>query len=752
MQALIQELLASVALGAQEHAAPGGSGAGAIEHGAGYTLLVPLFTILATILCGICAAFRVKSKLPAWISVGLLGASFVVVLYTYLNLGAEGQRIAYGFRWIDVRWGDGPGQALIADFAFHIDALTLLWMLFVTGLGTLIGLYASEYMAHDVGVGYCRFFAAFNLFVFSMTCLVMADNLLLLYLGWEGVGLCSYLLIGYFYKKPSAVAAAKKAFIMNRIGDLGLALGVMLIFVQFGTLRYEDLFANEELKRCLALAGEGRWGEIPAAVQAIALLLMIGAFGKSAQLPLYVWLPDAMEGPTPVSALIHAATMVTAGVFMIARMYPVFLVSEYALPIVAWTGALTALLAATIGMAQFDIKRIMAYSTISQLGYMFAGLGVLTSVGACFHVFTHAFFKATLFLCCGAVMHGFAGQLDLRKVSGLWSLPGWRITVVAMAIGCLNLAGFPSSAGYFSKDMILAEAFTTPGFGLLGWVLLITAGLTAYYTFRVFFRVFVGPVDYTPGDEGHGHEDEGTGHRAQGTGHDDHGHAVGHGRVHAAGFHPHPPKWAINGVLGTLAVLSILAAGVYLVKGEHGWVGDMVHHSSAAYESPYGHHDAGHSEQGTGHSEAGTFLGFDPHQAMYFVSAFVGLFGILVAARLHGPRGAASLGLGSRTEAATARADELLPVFGPVARWARNKWYVDELYDFLFVRPLWVIAHILHLIDKLLVDGIVNGFGWLPRVIGNTLRPSQSGALHGYALGMAGGIAVLLLIVVLVTA
>ncbi len=701
---------------AQEHGAAGGQPVGEIVQGATYTLLVPLLTILGTVLCGVCAAFRVKSKLPAWISVGLLGASFLVILYTYLNLGAEGQRLAYGFRWIDVRWGDGPGRALVADFAFHIDGLTLLWMLFVTGLGTLIGLYASEYMEHDVGVGYCRFFASFDLFVFSMTCLVMADNLVLLYLGWEGVGLCSYLLIGYFYTKPSAVAAAKKAFIMNRIGDLGLALGVMLTFVQFGSVRYADLFANPELQRYMASAASGHWGDIPMLVQAIPLLLMIGAFGKSAQLPLYTWLPDAMEGPTPVSALIHAATMVTAGVFMIARMYPVFLVSEYALPIVAWVGTLTAFLAATIGMAQFDIKRIMAYSTISQLGYMFAGLGVLTSVGACFHVFTHAFFKATLFLCCGAVMHGFAGQLDLRKVSGLWSLPGWRITVVAMAIGCLNLAGFPASAGYFSKDMILAEAFTTPGFGAIGWILLITAGLTAYYTFRVLFRVFIGPVDYTPGDEAHGHAE---------AGHEE--------------FHPHPPKWAINGVLGTLAVLSILAAGVYFVNGEHGWVGEMLHHSSAAYESPYWHaagaaHPAAH---------AGTFLGFDPHAAMYYVSAVVGLVGIFFAWRLH---------YAGRTRAAESKADVLVPMLGPIPRWAQNKWYVDELYDFLFVRPLWVISHILHLIDKLLVDGIVNGFGWLPRVIGNTLRPSQSGALHGYALGMAGGVAVLLLIVVLVTA
>jgi NADH-quinone oxidoreductase subunit L len=377
------------------------------------------------------------------------------------------------------------------------------------------------------GAGYCRFFAAFNLFVFSMACLVMADNLILLYLGWEGVGLCSYLLIGYFYTRPSAVAAAKKAFIVNRIGDLGLALGVWLTFVKFGTVEYAALFANADFLRYKELAIAGDWGAIPFQIQAIPLLLMVGAFGKSAQFPLYVWLPDAMEGPTPVSALIHAATMVTAGVFLVARTLPVFAISHYALPIVAWTGAFTALLSATIGMAQFDIKRIMAYSTVSQLGYMFAGLGVLTAASGNaetaaagpYHVFTHAFFKAMLFLSCGAVMHGFAGQLDLRKLSGVAWMPGWKVVGFAMLVGCLNLAGFPMTAGFFSKDSILANCFASHEMQAVGWVLLITAGLTAYYTFRVFFRVFVGPVKYEPGDEVHAHDDHG---------HDEHAHEDGH--------------------------------------------------------------------------------------------------------------------------------------------------------------------------------------------------------------------------------
>ncbi|MEO0716476.1 MAG: NADH-quinone oxidoreductase subunit L, partial [Planctomycetota bacterium] len=505
--------------------------------------------IVGTILATLCAIRGIKTKLPAFLTVGCLATSFLLTVAMFLNLG-DAPTITTAWEWFTLTWGEGEGQTFTANFGFYVDSLTALWMLFVTGLATLIALYASEYMSHDVGTGYCRFFAAFNLFVFSMACLVMGDNLLLLFLGWEGVGLCSYLLIGYFYRKPAAVAAAKKAFIVNRIGDLGLVMGILLTFVHFGTIEYAEIFAKAA--PYIELLQAGRISEIPAIAQLIPVLLMIGAFGKSAQLPLYVWLPDAMEGPTPVSALIHAATMVTAGVYLIARTYPLFLISDIALPIVGWVGALTALLAATIGMAQFDIKRIMAYSTVSQLGYMFCGLAVLTSAGAAFHVLTHAFFKATLFLACGAVMHGFAGQLDLRKLSGVRKMKGWGIVSIAMLVGCLNLAGFPFTSGYFSKDMILAEAYATPGTAMIGWILLLTAGLTAYYTFRVYFRVFEGPVEYHPGDDLHDHDhaDE------HGSGEEQH-HDVGeHGDHHHAGFHPHAPGWAINAVLATLAICS----------------------------------------------------------------------------------------------------------------------------------------------------------------------------------------------------
>jgi NADH-quinone oxidoreductase subunit L len=610
-------------------------------------------------------------------------------------------------------------------------------------------------MAGDVKTaGYARFFTAFCLFVFSMACLVMGDNLLLLYLGWEGVGLCSYLLIGYFYTKPSAVAAAKKAFIMNRIGDLGLALGIMLTYVHFGTIEYAKLFPL--VQPYLELAQHGHLDEVPWVVQTIPVLFTIGAFGKSAQIPLYVWLPDAMEGPTPVSALIHAATMVTAGVYLVARFLPMYICSGWALPMVAWGGALTALLAATIGMAQFDIKRIMAYSTVSQLGYMFAGLGVLGATGGAGHVFTHAFFKALLFLACGAVMHGFAGQLDLRKLSGLSRMKGWKVVSITMLIGCLNLAGFPFiTAGFWTKDSIIGDAFASPRFEIVGWILLITAALTAYYTFRVFFRVFVGPAHFEPGDEGLGddahaqaehdakHDHQG-GHRgpepqveeteagaqlARAGVHQE----QGHGQRHGDGFHPHPPGWAINLVLALLAVATFAAVPLvsHMLAGHDTWLSRMVGGSTAGADGPHGEH--------------GTFLGMDAHTGAMYASIVGAILGILIAAYLHGPRGLGGLFIGSRTSAAVSRADGIR--LGPLARGARHKWYVDELYHSVFVVPLRVLGHVFHAIDKLIVDGLVNLFGSAPRFMAHGARRTQTGVLHDYALRMAGGLALIVLVV-----
>ncbi len=723
--------------------APGSSGEDApasahlahmVEHvdtGPKWILLIVFLPLLGFVLNAIYAAIGNKSKLPAWTTIALLAVAFLATVSMFLSYDGTPYTV-HAFDWFNLHYGE---KSFVANFSFYIDKLTILWMLFVTGLGTLIALYASEYMSHDIGAGYCRFFSAFGLFVFSMSCLVMGDNMLMLYLGWEGVGLCSYLLIGYFYKKPSAVAAAKKAFIVNRIGDLGLALGIYLTFVHFGTVEYAALFSNETLHHYIDAAVAGDFSAIPGEAQWIALLLMVGAFGKSAQFPLYVWLPDAMEGPTPVSALIHAATMVTAGVYLIARFYPVFLVSENALPIVAWIGTITALLAATIGMAQFDIKRIMAYSTVSQLGYMFAGLGLLSTTGAAFHVLTHAFFKALLFLACGAVMHGFAGQLDLRKLSGISWMKGWGIVGITMLVGCMNLAGLPYiTSGFYSKDMILAEAFVTPGYRLMGWILVFTAILTAYYTFRVFFRVFVGDQHAEPGEDFHG---------------DDTSH-----------FHPHAPGWAINTVLIVLATCSVLAISLaWIDKSEyHGWVGSMVADSTASFHSPYAVSLAAAHGEGDPHAVAGPvgygapgkILGMDPHGGMIVVSGLGAIFGVLIAAFFHGPKGWQGLFLGGRTQAGKCRMDAVARRAGPIPHLAENKWFVDEIYEAILVTPLRILAHIFHWIDKLLLDGLVNLFGFLPRVFAWIIRPSQSGVLQGYAVSMAGGLAILLFVVLVI--
>jgi NADH-quinone oxidoreductase subunit L len=668
-------------------------------HWASFIMWMPLISLL---LCGICAVCKVRSKAPAIITVVCLATSFVLTILLWHNY--QGPEVIHVFDWLNITWEEG---SFVANFAFYVDSLTLLWMLFVTGLGTLIAIYASEYMEHDIGKGYTRFFAGVSVFLFAMTCLVMGDNLLMLYLGWEGVGFASYWLIGYFYQRPSAVAAAKKAFIVNRIGDVGLALAIYLIWTTFGTVQYDEITSVLETHQYSA--SFGGWS-----VQAIPYLLMLAAFGKSAQLPLYVWLPDAMEGPTPVSALIHAATMVTAGVYLIIRTYPLFMLEgSHALEVVAWVGGLTAFFAATMAMAQYDIKRIMAYSTVSQLGYMFLGLGVVTSYGAAYHVFTHAFFKAVLFLTCGAIMHGFAGQLDLRRLSGLRKMKGWKIVSYTMLVGCLCLAGFPFTSGYFSKDAILAEAFVTQGTGFefLGWLAIFTAGLTAYYTFRVWFRVCAGPVHFEPGDELHGEE--------------------------PSNFHPHAPRFAINFVLVVIALGALLAALPYFMPNETeglhgGWIAEMVNDSPAAAGVPGAVLDSAHGVN-IGHEVAhGDILGMDPHKAMYYISAIVGFIGIGIAFFIH---------LLSRPTADKLRSTLLS---NKATRWLptamENKWYVDEFYIAVIRSPLWILGKIFSLFDRYFIDGaLVNGIAAIPRVIARWFSPLHNGAIQSYAISMFGG-------------
>jgi NADH-quinone oxidoreductase subunit L len=442
--------------------------------------LIPLLPLAGFLINGLLGKHLPKALVSG---VALLAplASFALVLnagyLTYLHVNTSfGAPLPYTetcpLGWINV-------GTLHIDFQFVLDQLSLIMLLVVTGVGFLIHIYSVGYMAHDEG--YARFFSYLNLFLFFMTVLVLAGNTLVMFIGWEGVGLASYLLIGFYFTKDSAANAGKKAFIVNRIGDFGFLIAMFLLLANFGTLTFTEIAAK------LALNPAWTGGVLTV----IALSLMLGAAGKSAQLPLYIWLPDAMEGPTPVSALIHAATMVTAGVYLIARLHFLFDRSPFALAVIAIVGAITAIFAATIGLVQTDIKRVLAYSTISQLGYMFLGCGVAAYSAAVFHLMTHAFFKALLFLAAGAVIHACGGEQDLRKMGGLRKkLP---VTFAVTTIGVLAIAGFFPLAGFYSKDAILFAAFQQGTLGkALYFVGLVTAALTAFYMFRLWYLAFLG--------------------------------------------------------------------------------------------------------------------------------------------------------------------------------------------------------------------------------------------------------------------
>src|SRR6476646_8980822 len=424
--------------------------------------------------------------------------------YAHDNPGKPFERIVY--TWLGTDTGhmnyvkhDSTPAAFHADAGFLLDPLSAIWLLFVTGVGTLIHIYSIGYMAHEGG--YYRFFGYLNLFMFSMLTLILANNYVLMFVGWEGVGLCSYLLIGFYFHRHSASTAANKAFIVNRVGDAMFLMGMFLMVWYFGSLRFNDVFFMA--KSGDYLAGD-RW------ITIICLLLFGGACGKSAQFPLYVWLPDAMEGPTPVSALIHAATMVTAGVYMVARCNVLFRLSPDALLVVAVIGGFTALFAATIGLVQNDIKKVLAYSTVSQLGYMFLACGVGAFVAGMFHVMTHAFFKACLFLGSGSVIHALGGEQDIRKMGGL--APKIRTTYLTFLVATLAIAGVPPLAGFFSKDSILGATFAAhferaPWLGHVLWgAALFTAGLTAFYMLRLVSLTFWGTFRGTREQEEHIHE------------------------------------------------------------------------------------------------------------------------------------------------------------------------------------------------------------------------------------------------------
>jgi len=458
-------------------------------------LFIPLLPLIGFCI-NICFGKFFQDK-AHWVSILAVLGSFIISVITFIEV-AQGKIINYDvYSWVVS--GDFK-----VSIGFLIDQLTAVMLIVVTSVSLLVHIYSVGYMHGDTG--YYRFFSYLNLFTFSMLMLVTGNNLLQLYFGWEAVGLCSYFLIGYYFKKQSAADAGIKAFIVNRFGDFGFGIGVFLVFMTLGTLHYTDIFANLDKIQNQTI---NILGLEVGMVTLIALLLFCGAIGKSAQIPLHVWLADAMEGPTPVSALIHAATMVTAGVFLVARFNPLFNMSETAMMVVALTGAITSLFAATIALVQNDIKRIIAYSTVSQLGYMFLACGVGAYGAGIFHLFTHAYFKALLFLGAGSVMHAMAGQLDIQKMGGLKKY--MPITFWTFLIASVSIAGIPGLAGFFSKDEILWLAYNAGTIGKIVWIIgTIVAALTAFYSFRIVFLTFFGKFRGTHEEEHHLHESPGS--------------------------------------------------------------------------------------------------------------------------------------------------------------------------------------------------------------------------------------------------
>ncbi len=677
--------------------------------------LIPLFPLLAALIITLSGARVLKSR--SWMPAVIGVAISAVLALSLLVMFQRGQIV--GVQYLTIyHWISSGGFSI--PIGIYVDPLTSLFLAFVTFVSTLIFIYSCGYMQGDYG--YFRFFAYMSLFVFFMCTLVLADNFVLLYLGWEGVGLASYLLVGYYYTRPAAREAAKKAFIVNRIGDTCLAIAIFIIYLVFHTETFSRIFQSNDLKNVGFLAahhGTLIW---------IALLLMFGAFAKSAQFPLHVWLPDAMEGPTPVSALIHAATMVTAGVYLIARCMPLFTLAMPVLHLVGVVGCFTAFMAATIAMCQYDMKRIWAYSTVSQLGYMFMALGVASGTAAVFHVFTHAFFKALLFLSTGSVMHAMGGELDIRKMSGIRKV--MPITAGCLLIGALALAGFPGFAGFFSKDEILSAAMNaTWTWGpLLSVVGLLTALITAYYTFRVFFRVFMGDL-VLPATAGM-HEPSAfvlpeSAHHEVSSGHASPGHAD-----HQADGHK-----PTDGSAAMWMPLIILACGAALVgylgvfggTNGGGWIQSFlspVHLLNGAAPpvviTPGTHIPV----------QAVSTLRVAPAILMGVSSALV-LLGVLVAAYFHWVNRRA--------------ADAVGAALVPVVKFLENKWYIDELYNYGIVQPLWLLGQALSIFDRFVVDGVVFVIGFFPQFTGYILKSTQSGRLRYYGIGMIAGVVVVIL-------
>lgn len=595
------------------------------------------------------------------------------------------------------------------DFTLAVDHLTLIMLGVVTGVGFLIHLYSVGYMAHEEG--YWRFFAYLNLFMFFMSVLVLAESFLLLFVGWEGVGLASYLLIGFYFKKNSAADAGKKAFIVNRIGDFGFLLAMFLLVAHFGSLSFSQVFA--------AISQHPEWHG--GFLTAIALLLVLGAAGKSAQIPLYVWLPDAMEGPTPVSALIHAATMVTAGIYMVARCHTLFDRSPYALGVVAIIGAATAIFAASIGMVQHDIKRVLAYSTVSQLGYMFLACGVAAYSAAIFHLVTHAFFKALLFLAAGSVIHALSGEQDMRTMGGLRKkIP---VTFWTMTMGVFAIAGIYPFAGFFSKDEILYRTFAADNpLGKMLWFIgLATAGMTSFYMFRLWFKTFFGPYRF---EEARSLDQHGTSVHARSAStltleaeHDE-GQAA-----HLHGVHESP--WIMLVPLVLLAILSV-AGGWIGVPAALGGANHFEHFLDPVFAATALPENALNADQVSHSLERGLAL----------VSLLTAAAGFFVAYLFYYRKRGTAAALAKRSGAA----------YTLVA----NKFYIDEVYHAVLVTPLLMFSRVfLELFfDKGLVNGAGAGAAAGSRGLGELTRRVQSGNIRSYAGWLALGAAAVLAVMI----
>ncbi len=624
--------------------------------------LVPLLPLAGFLILGL---FRnnVSKSFTGIIGSGVILASFIISLLIFLQVRQE------GFQPVVVTLFDfiHTGKLNI-PFAFQVDQLSVLFLLIITGVGFLIHVYSTSYMHEEAGQHFARYFSYLNLFVFSMLILVLGSNYVIMFIGWEGVGLCSYLLIGFWFKNIDFDNAAKKAFIMNRIGDLGFLIAVFWMISQFGSVTFSDVFDKSLTTAVPILTG-------------ITLLLFIGATGKSAQIPLYTWLPDAMAGPTPVSALIHAATMVTAGIYMIARSNIMYTLSPVTQTVVAVTGLATAILAATIALKQNDIKKVLAYSTVSQLGYMFLGLGAGAYTGAVFHVMTHAFFKALLFLGAGSVIHAMGGEQDIRKMGGLKKhLP---VTQITFLLACIAIAGIPPFSGFFSKDEILAGAFTkSPVYYTLGAA---CALLTAYYMFRLYATTFLGKFRGTPEQEHHLHESPA----------------------------------AITIPLIILAVFSVLGGflGIPAVFAKNAHL--LEQFLAPVFAGSTKIHDTKIDNSGT-------------ELTLMAISVFLALAGAIYGwARFS-----------KNPELGDAKG------FGKVLA---NKWYVDELYDALIVKPINALAKFLNnIFEKSVIDWIVNGIGRLVQYGSRQIRLLQSGQVGGYVLLMVIGMVILFLVQIFV--